>query len=314
MEKNLTIVMYHYVRELELTRYPGIKGLRKSEFKNQLRYLKSKYTIISPQELRAHVVDDNDLPQNALLLTFDDGYIDHFNNVFPLLFDENLSACFYPPVSTVKHRTLLDVNRIHFLLAAADANTLLGNLDEAVEHYHKEYNLDSVETYKKEWSIATRFDGPEIIYIKRMLQTVLPIELRNIIAKDLFAKYVSSDEHAFSEELYMNLDQAKLMVENGMHFGSHGNQHKWLNHVSAEEQCKEIDTSLSFLKEIGSFQEDFWTMAYPYGGWDEDLLNVLRARNCKLAFTTRVATADLSEDDPLLLPRWDTNDFPKTHH
>ena len=34
----VTIVMYHYVRELNQTKYPRIKALLKSEFENQLRY------------------------------------------------------------------------------------------------------------------------------------------------------------------------------------------------------------------------------------------------------------------------------------
>ena len=35
----LTIVMYHYVRDLRRSRFPGIKGLSLDAFEGQLEYL-----------------------------------------------------------------------------------------------------------------------------------------------------------------------------------------------------------------------------------------------------------------------------------
>ena len=43
---NLTVVMYHYVREIKESLYPGIKGLEFEKFKTQLDHLQSKYQII----------------------------------------------------------------------------------------------------------------------------------------------------------------------------------------------------------------------------------------------------------------------------
>jgi hypothetical protein len=51
-------------------------------------------------------------------------------------------------------------------------------------------------------------------------------------------------------------------------------------------------------------------MCYPYGSYNDPLLSVLRTRGCKLGLTTRVEIADLEADDPLTLPRLDTNDLP----
>ena len=52
-------------------------------------------------------------------------------------------------------------------------------------------------------------------------------------------------------------------------------------------------------------------MCYPYGDANEPLTRVLRSRGCALGLTTRVAVAT-SADDPLLLPRLDTNDLPRS--
>jgi len=55
--KNLTVVMYHYVRDLKHSRYPDIKGLDVSLFKDQIAYIKRHYTPVTMQE----VIDAFDL-------------------------------------------------------------------------------------------------------------------------------------------------------------------------------------------------------------------------------------------------------------
>ena len=42
-----SIVMYHYVRDLPYTRYPKIKGLLTSQFKEQLAYIERHYQFVT---------------------------------------------------------------------------------------------------------------------------------------------------------------------------------------------------------------------------------------------------------------------------
>ena len=85
-EKKLTIIMYHYVREIKNSKYPDIKGLEISGFIRQLEYLIKEYTIICADQLIAYLNGDiKNLPKKPCLLTFDDGYKDHINYVLPEL-------------------------------------------------------------------------------------------------------------------------------------------------------------------------------------------------------------------------------------
>ena len=43
MPKQITIVMYHFVRDLKHSRYPKIKGITINEFKEQLSYIENHY-------------------------------------------------------------------------------------------------------------------------------------------------------------------------------------------------------------------------------------------------------------------------------
>jgi len=312
MASPLTIVMYHYVRDFARTRYPGLKGLDVAGFRRQLDHLASTFRIVRMEDLIAAARGDAELPPDAALLTFDDGYSEHFDTVFPILHDRGLQGSFFPPVAPVRDGTLLDVNRVHFILASvASSAPLAAAIDEAVDEARGEHDVDTVSAYRAEWAHPNRFDDAETIYVKRMLQTALPPVLREQVARQLFERFVSVDESTFAAEQYLNRDQARLMVDCGMYFGSHGKSHFWLNHVDTATRIDEIDGSLEFLADLGMPVGDHWVMCYPFGGWDDELVEILRARGCAVGLTTRVATAQVGVDDPLTLPRYDTNDFPQ---
>ncbi|MGV8982709.1 polysaccharide deacetylase family protein [Clostridium sp.] len=61
------------------------------------------------EELIAAYEESYELPENALLLTFDDGYIDHFTNVYPVLADAGVQGSFYIPDKVYAEHKLLDV-------------------------------------------------------------------------------------------------------------------------------------------------------------------------------------------------------------
>ena len=50
MGNDLTIVMYHYVRDLKYSRYPKIKGLDIKLFKKQIQFFKNNYHFVRCEE------------------------------------------------------------------------------------------------------------------------------------------------------------------------------------------------------------------------------------------------------------------------
>ena len=174
----------------------------------------------------------------------------------------------------------------------------------------KEHDLENDEYYYNKLAHASRYDTADVIYIKRLLQVELEEGLRSKIAGDLFEKVVGKSEDVFSRELYMNADQMKCMLNNGMHIGNHGFDHNWLGSLSEEDQRNEIKQSLSFLEGIGCNLNQ-WTMCYPYGNYNAATIQLLKDNNCSLGLTTKVNVAALDEADRYELPRLDTNDLPK---
>jgi peptidoglycan/xylan/chitin deacetylase (PgdA/CDA1 family) len=312
MQNILTIVMYHYVRELPYTNFPKIKGLLASQFEEQLIHLAKYYQFITTDDCIDAISSGRSLPPNAILLTFDDGYIDHYLNVFPILEERGIQGCFFPSAKAILKHQVLDINKIHFILhEVQNTDTLLKEIFACLDKYRKEYSLESNDYYFLKLAKASRYDSKEIMFAKQLLQFELKENLRHQIVDDLFKKHVTKNEEALSRELYMNIDQLKCMARNGMYIGSHGYTHYPLDTLSPEKQEQEIDLSLDFLKKVGSSTEK-WVMCYPSSGYNASLIEILKRKKCQFALTTNVGLANMSKENAFTLKRLDTNDFPKT--
>jgi peptidoglycan/xylan/chitin deacetylase (PgdA/CDA1 family) len=310
----LTIVMYHYVRDLPRTRYPAIKGLTVEGFRGQLDFLSRHYRLVGAADLVAALRDPAAaLPANAALLTFDDGYADHYQAAFPILHERGIQGLFFPLARPVLEGRVLDVNKVHFILAAQpDTTQLADTILATVAARRAEFGLREPDDYWQTYAKASRYDPPEVVFVKRMLQKGLPEALRAELADDLFRAHVSADEAAFAAELYASVDQLRTMARCGMYIGPHGYDHYWMDQLDAARQEEEIGRALDFMRQIGAPTRD-WIMCYPHGAHDPSLLEVLRRHGCAAGLTTQTGLADLGKggDDPLLLPRLDTNDLPK---
>lgn len=303
--------MYHYTRDLTNSRYPEIKGLDYSLFKQQIDFFADNFNVVTMEQvIEAWNSRNVILPENAMLLTFDDGYIDNYLAAFPILKAHHMQGSFFIPGKTFTDNVLLDVNKIHFILASAEnVEVLMHDILQELNSCRAEgYNLPDNEILIQQYAKANRFDNKETIFIKRVLQTAIPEELRNNISSKLFKKYVGISEDKFARELYMNRDQIKYMRDEGMFIGLHGYDHYWLGNLSKEKMHEDVDKSLKIMDEF--IDCDNWVLNFPYGSYSENVLQYIESKGCKLGMTTEVEIADTEKNNRFLLPRLDCNDFP----
>lgn len=313
MNNKLYISMYHYTRDLIHSRYPGIKGISTNLFEKQLLFFLHNFNVVTMEQVIEAVESKKELPDKAILLTFDDGYIDNYLYAMPLLEKYGIQGSFFIPGKTFTEHKLLDVNKIHYILASDDIRNIYDELLRRIEYYRgTEFEFESTEELIDRYSVASRFDNKETIFVKRMLQTVLPETLRNIISSELFKKFVGIDEEILAYELYMSEEQIRTMKRHGMFIGVHGHSHYWLGNLPKEKMQEDILTSLDIMSEF--INKDHWVMNYPYGSYNKDVLNFVKEQGACIGLTTDVKVADLLIDNPLELPRLDCNDFPPKSH
>lgn len=307
----VTIVMYHYVRDLERSRYPRIKGLNTANFDRQLDHIAANYTVCSLADLLAAVRSGRALPPRPCILTFDDGFADHYTTVFPRLLARGFPGAFFPPARAIVEHALLDVHKIHYILASTtDSAALAAELLELLAHHRRDFpGIAPDAQLRAEFAVANRFDCADIILIKRLLQKGLPDAVRAAIADELLHRHVKVDPAVLARELYMDLPQLRCMANAGMEIGGHGWDHLWLSSLTPADQNTEIQKTVEFLAQIFGRAPTDWTMCYPSGGYNDATLPLLRQTACALGLTTRVSLVT-NPQAPYELPRLDTNDLP----
>jgi peptidoglycan/xylan/chitin deacetylase (PgdA/CDA1 family) len=302
--------MYHYTRDLQHSRYPNIKGLDMPLFRQQIEYMKNNFNIVTMEQVMDAVeTSRGELPENGLLLTFDDGYVDNYTCVLPILEEYGVQGSFFIPGKTFATHQLLDVNKIHYVLASADILELVEDVKREMDYYRgQEFDFPSTEELFNKYAVANSFDGKEAIFVKRMLQTVLPECLRNIISSKLFKKYVGVTEEQLAYELYMTEDQIRTMKRHGMFIGVHGYDHYWLGNLPKEQMKQDISMALEVMDEF--IDRKRWVMNYPYGNYNQNVIDYVKSRGACVGLAVEGRVATVGVDPALELPRFDCNDFP----
>ena len=177
MMSKVTCVMYHLVRNPEETKFPHVKARRVEEFINQVDYLSSTCSFISVSEF-LHAVRfpeaSGDLPRNPVLLTFDDGYIDHYQTVFPILRDRGIEGVFFAPARPSWYGRMLAPNAIQVILSScSDHPRLVAAIDARVIELQGQEDVLTVEAYHEKWLAPDYYNAAEARYVKRMLQSGL---------------------------------------------------------------------------------------------------------------------------------------------
>jgi peptidoglycan/xylan/chitin deacetylase (PgdA/CDA1 family) len=95
----IPVALWHHIGPL-----PGLKGERilnvtEEVFRQEMQHLKNnEYKTLSIDEFIAQIKAGENPKQKSILLTFDDGYLDNYTTVFPILKEFGFKATFFIPL------------------------------------------------------------------------------------------------------------------------------------------------------------------------------------------------------------------------
>lgn len=92
------ILMYHYVSEPppDSDIYRVDLSVPPDAFRQQMAYLKDNgYTPVDLYDLSTAIVAHTELPEKPIVITFDDGYLDNYENAFPILQEYGFKGTFF---------------------------------------------------------------------------------------------------------------------------------------------------------------------------------------------------------------------------
>lgn len=311
LKGDLTIVMYHYVTDRRRSRWPQMNVLDLEDFDVQLDYLEKTFDIIGQPDLIAAAVEGTPLPRRACLLTFDDGLLDHYVNVFPRLRARGLPGAFYPSVNACDLEQVLPVHKIQLILAcSSDKRELSRIMFREIDALRDSFPIPSAEALTRHYGGTDPYDTPEVYLLKMLLQHGLPEAARQTVVNRLFCTVLGDAEPVIARALYVDRHQLRTMASAGMAIGGHGATHSWIGELAEAEQRTEIARSRDLIRDVSGDQSSVpWAMCYPSNSYNETTLAVLREAGCAIGLTCNPGTTS-GVVNPLTLPRLDTNELP----
>lgn len=298
-EKHL-IVNYHYVENPDSSK-SGIVPCSVADFEKQVKFLSENYRIVPvPEVFRAAQEGGS---EKLCALTFDDGLNDQYENALPILEKYKTAASFFIITSVFSGR-LPTAHKIHNLLSKVP----VGQLVDKFNGFLKDFYPDLVENYliPKDRRLTQKRLHEDLITANfKETMIMIPEDMKGRFLRFGF-KTFGLNEKKISKELFMNKDRVRLLQKAGMYIGNHSHHHYALNVINEETLRNDLRLSKDVLVDILGEQPDVFS--YPHGRSNEGARKILREEGIKYAVTIDKRAIE-KNDEPLLIPRYDTNDI-----
>jgi peptidoglycan/xylan/chitin deacetylase (PgdA/CDA1 family) len=256
----LAVITYHGVLPPDYKPIdPGFDGslITADVFRKQLRLLKAKYTVISPEDMHFWCQSGGGLPPRAVLLTCDDGLLNNLTEMVPILQEEGLKCLFFVTGgSTLDHRSMLWYHDLQllFLRAPAGSFALTGDGIEIsgvlAERDQRQALWWSAVKRLSQVDAETRKSFLRTAYAHFGIEESLPFYLRT---------YAEAQRHF----CLLTRSELQQLAATGMTIGAHTLTHPLLAQLPPDLAWTEIAESRARLESALGTQ--VWAFAYPFG-------------------------------------------------
>lgn len=279
-QKISIILMYHRVVEETLKNYHDPAMLVSSKtFEMHIKEISQFFDIV-PLEA---ITESNPQKRRLCAITFDDGWVDNYENAFPILKKNNIPATIFIPVNMIGSKKRFWFQSIWDIWSQAGKN---GLISDCIRYFNT-----VIPAWKPEYIDVEQIDKL-ISELKH-----LPAQELNDLAEQSYRSLGLTPE---SDGYILNWEQVREMSQNGITFGSHCLNHYILPNLSKEIKKKEIFDSISILNKKGVSVSPFFS--FPNGDWDNESLALVKEAGYKGALTTRLGY-NTAQTDPFLLNR-----------
>jgi len=241
-----------------------------------VNYLCKNCKVISLDDFLEIHRNNAAIPENAVVITFDDGYRDNYTTVYPILKKYKMPATIFLTVNMIGTEKVFYSSKVRF----------------AITNTKKQF----VQMNAKKWKLTT--PGSREAASQELCKSLkqMPEQPRNHKVDELIASLdVELDETKLPQML--TWEQVKEMSDNGITFGAHTLSHAMLTKIPLEDARKEIVESKRVLEE--KIQKPVKYFAYPYGtetDFNEDIKNIVRESGYTCALTFIAGYGDHNSD------------------
>jgi peptidoglycan/xylan/chitin deacetylase (PgdA/CDA1 family) len=302
----LIAVSYHYIRFAYMGPESGIHGITPAQLELQLDVLSKSGEFVSAEQVRDAARGGKELPENSILLTFDNGLREQYENAWPILYRLGIPAVFFVNTSSVVDRKVLAGHKIHLLISQLSFNGFRAML----ARHAKEFGIDlGLQVSDMRAARHYRYDLPDVACLKYALNFRPPRDERDRLIDACFNEAFHAGEERWAEELYMNAQQIRHLGCHGF-ISTQGHEHVPLSLISAEAAERQLRTSIAHLERLVNYRP--YALGYPHGSPEFCTRAVEHAAaraGIEIGFmTSRERNRNFSS--PFRLSRFDCNDLP----
>jgi peptidoglycan/xylan/chitin deacetylase (PgdA/CDA1 family) len=247
-KKKVKILLYH-----RFSSVPEDEKIYAKEFEKQITHIKKHYNLIAFDQLVKSIRLGESPPDNAVIITVDDGYQDFYLFAYPILKKYSAPATVFLTTEFVEGNIWLWHDIINYSLIRTKNNYLDLDIENKKIRLPVNSNTSNMGQLKKQL-----FDTCTSLANEKRLQ------LLNNIVKEL---KVDLPEKPPKEYSSLQWSQIIEMAQNGISFGAHTCNHPILSRINYEEACYEIYKSKSKIEDV--LQKEITTFSYPNGKKDD---------------------------------------------
>lgn len=305
------ILMYHRITRTELD--PWGMCVSPENFSEHLHAIRQVATPMSLVDfVRAR--ESGELPERAVVVTFDDGYLDNFERALPLLRQHQVPATLFITTCNIDSPREFWWDRLETLLLAP--TTLPERLELPLDSGVRVWELGSAANYsavERENDRGTMAwlagkDG-RLRFFYDVWKSLWPLAAdKREQALDQLANWSGVDSSPSPSRRSMSSAEIHAMgQESLMTIGAHTVDHPPLSAHPAEFQSEQILLGRENLQQI--LGVPVTTFAYPHGEYSPETIRLLRNAGFECAVTVQQKVVGLDSDD-MTLPRFGVRDLP----
>lgn len=235
-------------------------------FEEQIAYVSGRYPVISVAEA-VHRITSENIGEQSICITFDDGYADNHLHAKPILEKYNCPATFFIPTAFIGSRKPFWWDELEYIFLH-DAD-----IESKQWKWYQTPPSEACAIFFQQWKSLQ--PQPEAA-----IQETLS-ELRSSMGITLPKSFRSP----------MTRDQLRDLFSNSLFTaGLHTHTHPNLATRTKAGQTAEIKQGMDLLS--GVYNIDTPCLAYPYGSYNEDTITAAYELNLKACFTTEAISLD----------------------
>ncbi len=262
--ERLSIITYHRVTTRPKDFFHRQWGMfvERRSFERQMDYLLAHYNLISLEDLLAAVRAEAPLPENSVMITFDDGYRDNYLHAFPVLKEKKIPAVLFAASGFIDRQYVPWADRYYMVLRASSLETMQNAMNHA---YGKRGGRQAVTNERL-------FAAFMALVAQDRHELLMELEKKCRISARAY------------DGLICSWQELRQMNQNGISVEAHTHSHPRLPMLSRDE----IKTQLTFSKQRieTQLQKNVTALAFPEGRFDEKVLETLPGSGYSVAFST----------------------------